>query len=197
MKRFLASLFLAGALFTTPILAQEPEGAKSAEDKKEGLEIWKAVNFVILAGILGYLIKKNVGPLLTARSKEITEGLAAGERANAEAKAKAAAVDLRLAGLEKEIASLRENSRAERDQEAERLKREAQREMERIRRQAAAEIESASKHARVEVQRHAARLALDLAEKKLRDRMSPDTQAALAERFVADMAGDMAGKGAR
>jgi F-type H+-transporting ATPase subunit b len=189
MKRFLASLILAGALFATPVLSQEPDGAKSGEEKKAGLEIWQAVNFVILAGVLGYLIKKNAGPLLTARSQEIRDGLAAGEKANAEAKAKSAEVDRRLAGLEKEIAGLREESRAERDHEAERLKREAQREMERIRQQAAADIESASKQARLEVQRHAARLALDLAEKKVRDRMSPDAQSSLVERFVIDLAG--------
>jgi F-type H+-transporting ATPase subunit b len=190
LKRFLASLILAGALFAAPGLAQEPESAKSAEEKKDGgMEIWKVVNFLILAGVLGYLIRKNVGPLLTARAQDIRDGLAAGEKANAEAKAKAAAVDLRLAGLEKEIAGLREQSRAERDHEAERLKREAQREMDRIRQQAAADIESASKHARLEVQRHAARLALNLAEKKVRDRMSPDAQSGLVERFVIDLAG--------
>jgi F-type H+-transporting ATPase subunit b len=188
MKRFLACLILAGAMFAAPSLAQEPEGAKSAENKKEeGMEIWKVVNFLILAGVLGYLIKKNAGPLLTARAHEIRDGLAAGEKANAEAKAKSAEVDRRLAGLEKDIASLREQSRAERDHEAERLKREAQREMERIRQQAAADIESASKRARLEVRRHAARLALELAEKKVRDRMSPDAQSALVERFVIDL----------
>jgi len=190
MKRFLASLILAGALFAAPSFAQEPEGAKSAESKKEeGMEIWKVVNFLILAGVLGYLIKKNAGPLLTARAQEIRDGLAAGEKANAEAKAKSTEVDRRLAGLEKDIASLREQSRAERDQEAERLRRDAQREMERIRQQAAADIESASKLARLEVQRHAARLALELAEKKIRDRMSSDAQSALVERFVIDLAG--------
>jgi F-type H+-transporting ATPase subunit b len=190
MKRFLASLILAGALFGAPALAQEPEGAKSAEHNKEdGMEIWKVVNFLILAGVLGYLIKKNAGPLLTARSQEIRDGLAAGEKANAEAKAKSAEVDRRLAGLEKDIASLREQSRAERDHEAERLKQEAQREIERIRQQAAADIESASKRARLELRRHATRLALELAEKKVRDRMSPDVQSALVERFAIDMAG--------
>ncbi len=192
MKRFLASLILAGALFAAPSLAQEPEGAKSAESKKEeGMEIWKVVNFLILAGVLGYLIKKNAGPLLTARAQEIRDGLAAGEKANAEAKAKSAEVkDSPPCKDWKKISPVFVNSpHAERDQEAERLKREAQREMERIRQQAAADIESASKLARLEVQRHAARLALELAEKKVRDRMSSDAQSALVERFVIDLAG--------
>lgn len=189
MRRLAASIILAGALFATPIFSQEPETSKSVEEKEGGLEVWKAVNFLILVGVLGFLIKKNAGPLLTARSKAIADGLATGERANAEAKAKAAAVDLRLAGLEKEIAALREQARAERDHEAERIKRETQNEMARIRQQAAAEIESASKLARMDVQRHAVRLALDLAENKLRARMNPQAQATLVDRFTIDIAG--------
>ena len=53
--------------------------------------IWQTMNFVILAGLLGWLIVKQGGPLLAARSKEIAEGLAAGEKAKAEADARAAA----------------------------------------------------------------------------------------------------------
>ena len=45
------------------------------------------------------------------------------------------------------------------------------------------EIESAGKQARLEVQRAAATLAIDLAEKKVRARMSPDIQAALLRRL--------------
>jgi F-type H+-transporting ATPase subunit b len=184
----LAALFLAGALCIAPVRAQEPQGAKS-EEKEGGMEIWKVVNFLILAGVLGYMIRKNGTPLLAARAKGIEAGLAAGERANAEAKARAAAVDARLAGLEGEIAKLREQARADRDHEVARIRRDTQNELARIRQQASSEIDSASKQARLDVRRHAAKLALDLAEKKVRDRMSEGTQAGLVDGFVSDMAG--------
>src|SRR5882672_12948280 len=94
LKQLPATLLLAGAvLFTTgstPVFAQE--GEHKAESEKPGMELWKWANFAILAGFLGWLISKNMGPMLVARSQQITEGLAAGERAKADADARAAAV---------------------------------------------------------------------------------------------------------
>ena len=58
-----------------------------------------------------------------------------------------------------------------------------------IRHHAQMEIESASKQAAIEVRRYAASLALDLAESKVRSRMSLDTQDALFTNFVKKVAG--------
>jgi F0F1-type ATP synthase membrane subunit b/b' len=52
------------------------------------------------------------------------------------------------------------------------------------------EIESAGKQARLDVQRAAASLAIDLAEKKVRARMSPDVQSALLETFLKELTGE-------
>jgi F0F1-type ATP synthase membrane subunit b/b' len=54
------------------------------------------------------------------------------------------------------------------------------------------EIESAGKQARFEVQRAAAALAIDLAETKVRARMSTDVQSALLETFLKDLTGEAA-----
>ena len=200
MKRWVSLLILGGALVAHPLLAQEHEGSKapesSASEHEGGMEIWKLGNFLLLVGLLGYLIRKHGAPLLAARSQEIREGLAAGERAQAEAQARAAAVAKRLSGLETEIAGIRESARLERENEAERLRHDTNSEMMRIRQQVLVEIESSTKQARLEVQRHAAKVALDLAETKIRDRMSTATQAGLVNGFVADMA-DPSRRGAR
>ena len=154
---------------------------------KEPSIIWTVLNFFILAGVLSWLASRFGGPALSARSKEIGEGLAAGKKAEAEAHKRAAEVQAKLANLEKEIAGLRDEARDERDRESERIKRETQAEIARILAQAEFEIESAGKRARVEVQRAAAKLAIDLAETKVRARMSPDLQASLVQGFVADL----------
>ena len=154
---------------------------------KEPSLIWTVLNFFILAGSLSWLASKFGGPMLSARSREIGEGLAAGEKAKASADKRAAEVQAKLANLENEIAGLRGEAKAERDREAERIKRETQAEIARIHAQAEFEIESAGKRARVEVQRAAARLAIELAETKVRARMSPDVQASLVQGFVADL----------
>jgi F-type H+-transporting ATPase subunit b len=152
--------------------------------KAEPAMIWKWLNFAILAGVLGYLISKHGGPLLAARSKQIQDGLAAGTKAQAEADARAAAVQAKLANLEGEVARMRAESRVEREREAERLRSEMERELGRIQQHAAQEIESAGKLARLEVQRFAAKMAIDLAERKVRARMSPEVEAALLGNFL-------------
>jgi F-type H+-transporting ATPase subunit b len=153
----------------------------------QSMLIWTVLNFFILVGVLSWLASRFAGPMLTARSKEISEGLAAGEKAKADAERRAAEVQAKLVNMEKEIAGLREEARAERDRETERIKRETETEIARIHAQAEFEIESAGKRARVEVQRAAARLAVELAENKVRARMSPELQASLVQGFVTDL----------
>ena len=183
MKRYFVML----ALVAIPAFAQESGGAE-----KPSLLLWQTLNFLILAGLLGWLVVKQGGPLLTSRSKEITEGLAAGEIAKAEADARAAEVEAKLGNLEKEINALRGSAREERDREADRIRHDTQAEIARIHHQAEMEIESAGKQARLEVQRAAAALAIDLAEKKVRARMSTDVQSALLETFLKDLTGEAA-----
>lgn len=149
--------------------------------------IWQTINFVILAGLLGWLIVKQGGPLLAARSKEIAEGLAAGELAKTEADARAAQVQEKLSHLETEIAAMRAGAKEDREREAERIRRETQAEIARIHVQAEHELESAGKQARLEVQRAAAKMAIELAEKKVRARMSPEIQSALLQGFLTDL----------
>ena len=173
--------FLLAAL---PALAQESGGGS----EKPSMLLWQVLNFLILAGVLGWLIAKQGGSALKARSKGISEGLEAGEKAKAAADARAREVQAKLANLEQEVSALRTSAREEREREAERIRRDTQKEIARIHFQAEQEIEAAGKQARLEVQRATARLAIELAESKVRARMSGDVQAALLEGFVQDLA---------
>jgi len=180
----IARCCIGAALVAIPAFAQESGGAE-----KPSLLLWQVLNFLILAGLLGWLVVKQGGPLFAARAKEITEGLAAGEKAKAQADARAAEVQAKLGNLEKEIGVLRTDAREEREREADRIRRETQAEIARIHRQAELEVESAGKMARLEVQRAAASLAIDLAEAKIRALMSPDVQSALLQGFLKDLSG--------
>jgi F-type H+-transporting ATPase subunit b len=158
-------------------------------------ELWKWPNFFILAGLLGYLIKKHGAPLLVSRSEGIRESLEAGKKAKAEAEVRAAAVQAKIANLDKEIAALRASCQADLEREAERIRRDAETEMSRIEHQTEAEIISLGKQARVAVRHYAAELAMDLAEQKIRARMSPAIQGALLNNFAGDMSAHEAGSG--
>jgi F-type H+-transporting ATPase subunit b len=174
-------------LSAAPVFAQESGGSSGGAAEKPSLLLWQVLNFFIIAGLIGYMAVKQGGPLLAARSKEIGDGLAAGEKAKAEADARAKQVQAQLANLDQEVAAMRTTAKEEREREADRIRRETQTEIGRIRVQAEHEVESAGKMARIEVQRVAAKMAIELAERKVRASMSPEIQAALLQSFVADL----------
>jgi F-type H+-transporting ATPase subunit b len=93
-------------------------------------------------------------------------------------------VDRKLANLEAEIEGLRQNARREQAAEAERIRQQTATDLARIQEHAAREIDAAGKAARIELKRYAARLAVDLAEQKIRRQMSGDLQSALVDNFV-------------
>jgi F-type H+-transporting ATPase subunit b len=177
ISRALATLALSAA----PLLAQESGSAKP------DMTLWEWLNFAILAILLGWIVVKQGGPALRDRTRQIEEGLAAGQKAKDEAEARASEVQARLAGLEREVAAMRTNAAAEREREAERIHAETQNEIARIQRQGQQELESLGKLARLEVQRTAARLAMQLAEQKVRARMSPELQSTLIQGFLEDL----------
>lgn len=162
---------------------------------EEVSELWKWPNFLLLAGLLGYLIRKHGAPLLDARSRQIRESLEAGEKAKAEAEALAAGVQLKIANLDREISELRAAAHADLEREAERIRRDAETGMSRIEQHTATEIVVIGKQTRLELRQYAAMLAMDLAERKIRSRMSPDVQSTLLDNFAGDISSYSAGSG--
>lgn len=185
LRKNACRLLIGFVLLTVPVFAQQAEPAETA--KKPSVLVWEVANFVILVGLLGWMVVKTGRPYFAARSQGIAEGLAAGEKAKAEADRRAAEVQARLANLESEVAAMRATAKMERERESDRIRRETQAEIARIHQHVEHEIESAGKQARIAVQRAAARLAVELAESKVQARMSPEMQALLLRGFLADL----------
>jgi F-type H+-transporting ATPase subunit b len=191
------------ALFAIALYAQEGHEPKAAEHAPAAHEaaaeghgggheegpgiIWKWANFAILAGGLGYMISKNAGPFFAARTQQIRKDMVDSQEARKQAEARAAEVDRRLAALDAEIAALRSESQREAQAEAERLARHTAAEIAKVQAHAQQEIVSAGKAARTDLKRYSAELAIDLAGKRLRDGMTPETQQALMRGFVRDL----------
>lgn len=186
MKRLLlaAALAVLAAGLPAAALAAEPE-KKEAESSKEGsLKIWEWANFLLLAAGLGYVIRKQAGPYFAARSARISQDILESERTAKAAEARAAEVDRRLASLETEIAALRAESQLESAAETERYAQQTTAEIAKVGTRGEQEIAAAQKAARLELQRYAARLAVELAEQKIRTRMDPDAEDRLVGSFV-------------
>jgi F-type H+-transporting ATPase subunit b len=194
MKRFalIALLLLSFMKWPAPAQERETEAEKVRESQgvtEHGPNVyWGWANFLLLAGGLGYVIKKNAGPYFAQRSLEIRKGMADAEAERAASDAKVAEVDRRLANLQTDIEALRRGAKQEAEADAERVRREAAAEMAKIQSHLAEEIAAASKSATLELRRYSAELALALAEQKIAARMTPQTQDRLVRTFVASMA---------
>jgi F-type H+-transporting ATPase subunit b len=173
---------LLGALLVAP-LAFGAEHKNAAEDEGKWLA-WKWVNFLILAGGLGYLIGKNAGPFFRSRTAGIQKDISESGRLREEAEEKAREIEGRLAALGAEIEKLRAEASAVFSVEGERIRQETERHLARLRQQTEREIESMSKAAREGLHAYAARLALDLAEERIRSCMDAPAQSRLLDAFT-------------
>ncbi len=195
VPRLAGWIFLLTLAAVPPVLLAQPEseaahhtGGAAGEDEESGhLEIWKWVNFLLLAGALGYLGAKNLGPFFVNRSIQIRKGMIDAEEARAKADARVSAVEARLANLSAEIEALRRDAQAEAAAETERLRQETAAELAKMEERARQEIASLGKSARLELKRYSAGLAIQLAAQKLQSRISPESQEMLVRNFIRDL----------
>lgn len=151
---------------------------------------WKWANFGVLAAGLGYLIGKNAGPFFRARTAEIQQGISDAAKVRADAEARAAEIEARVANLAGEVEALRVKSKEEIANEGARVQAETETQIAKIQSRAEAEIASAAKHASSQLKAYSAQLALDLAEKQIRQRLDTQTQTELAGAFIDDLRGE-------
>ena len=186
MRRTALTIAL-GMLVASLAFAQESAATESAEPAMG----WKWANFVILAGGLGYLIAKNAPALFRKRAGEIQEALAEGSRAHKEAQAQAASVELRLSELGAEIENLRRTARDEMAAAESRLRQETEQHLLRVQQQATQEIALLARAVKDDLRRYSAGLALDLAEQRVRSRMTAGTEDGLVAGFLHDLRYDV------
>ncbi len=167
--------------------ADEAGNKAHAAEEEGSMDVWKWANFLILAGGLGYLVGKNAGPFFAARSAGIRKDMENSLAQRQDAEARAADVDRRLANMEADIAALRGEGERSARAEAERMEQHTAAEIVKIQQHSEQEIASAGKAARMDLKRYAAELAVELAEQKVRARMTPDTQDALVQGFVRNL----------
>lgn len=161
----------------------KPE-ASSEKHEQEPNILWKWFNFAILAGGLGYLIAKHAPAFFKSRTEDIQRGIADAKAMRQEADERAAAMDKRMANLEAEIADLRAHAKSEITAEAVRVSSETAGLLAKIQAHAEREIASAAKGATLQLKAFSAKLALELAEDKLRGRMTPTNDRELIGDFL-------------
>ena len=166
-------------LAATPYLA--------AQEQKETSDTWKWANFGILAVALGYGLAKVLPPVFKSRSEEIQKGIAEAQAIKADADRRAAEVEARTNALGADIERFRTQAKAEMQNEGERIRQETAAQIAKLEQKATQEIEAAGSTARRELKAYAAKLALDLAEQRVRARLDTGTEQGLVDGFIQDL----------
>ena len=177
------------ALWLLPLVlfAQNKTSPAEAEPHSDPWFWWKFANFVILVGLLAFMIRKKGGGFFENRTRQIQASMREAEQANRDAQERIVLMERRLAGLGDEIENIRTNMRHEMAAEGERIRVETERHINRIQAQAEQEIESMTKRARRELKMYAAGLALESAEQQLKTRISNDIDGRLVSSFTESM----------
>ncbi|MBI1746287.1 MAG: ATP synthase F0 subunit B [Acidobacteria bacterium] len=162
-----------------------------AGHKKEAHKGWglldtfgKIVNFLVLGGALGYLLKAPLQKFIAQRGHEIQQKLHEAQAARADANAKLAEVQAALARLDAELKSIREQAEREAEVERQRIAKSAQADTDKILGTAKREIENLTKSARADLRSYAAELTVGLAEEMIQRDLKVDDDREVFSRFL-------------
>jgi F-type H+-transporting ATPase subunit b len=165
--------------------AAEEGGAHGAGIHIPWGEILKqGINFLLLAGVLVYFLRKPLSSFLKERSELLRKAIDDAAKARAEAAEKLAAIETRTAKLAGEIAELNAKMDVEASAEARRLQEIAVAEIARIRAQSEFAGEQEVKKAREELRKEASLLSAVAAEELVRKTLSPADQERLVRENI-------------
>ena len=154
-----------------------------------GWEVWKFVNLFLFIGVLIFLLRRPIGASLVARRDTIRKELMRAQEERRAALAKLEEVEARLARLDAEVETVREQAKREAEAERENITRATAEETRRLREQAQREIESAGKVARQDLRRYAAEQSVRLAEDLIRRDIGAEDDTRLMNEYIGDLGG--------
>jgi F-type H+-transporting ATPase subunit b len=202
---FVAALASASAVFAlhaSSSVAQEsplPKGAEPihptgvvaegehAEGNPVVETIARLVNFGILVGALVYLLRSPIAAYLASRSTQIRQELVSASEMRAAASGQLAEIERKMQALPAELESLRKQGAEDVKAEQARIAQAATQERTRLLEQTRREIEMRLRIARRELTEHAAQLAVQVAEQRIRHSITPDDQIRLVDRYASQL----------
>jgi F-type H+-transporting ATPase subunit b len=133
---------------------------------------WKIINTAIFVALLVWFLWKYAPRFFNARSADIQRAIKESTGLKLDADYRYSEVDRKMATLGDEVKRMREQARLEWEREQKRLEEEADADINHIRQNLANEIEAFRLEASQQLRKHTARLALEVAERRLRDRFA-------------------------
>jgi F-type H+-transporting ATPase subunit b len=183
----IAALAVSSGIVAAAAQHEEPAGAEAAHGQTALQTVAKLANFAILAGVLVYFLRSPIGAYLASRATAIRSDLVAAAEMRATATAQLAEIERKLQSLPAELAALKAQGAQDVAAEQARIAQAAALERERLIDQTRREIEMRLRVARRELTEHAAQLAVQVAEERIKRVITPDDQLRLVERYTAQL----------
>lgn len=142
------------------------------------------INFLVLVGLIAWVIRKKGNPALAARRAEVEKELAEAQRLRAEAEKRHAETAMRLEKLDHELAQIRGDMIKAGEVERDRIVEQAEEKAARIRKDTSFLIEQQIKQLRKELTQQAATAAVLAAQELLQERTTDSDQDRLAEGYL-------------
>ena len=153
-----------------------------------GFEFWKFVNLALFVGLLIYVLKKaDIRGAFRARGDSIKAELEKARLERDAALAKLKEVEERIAGINDQVASINQRSKAEAEAERNRIAQSTKEEIAKLTAQAQREIENAAKAAKNGLRSFAAAESVRIAEEIITREMRPEDDARLMMHNVEEM----------
>lgn len=144
----------------------------------------RVFNFSILVGVLVYLLRSPVATYLENRSEEVHKRLESVAAMKVSAQKRLDALDEQMAALPDELEALRASGAKEIAAQETRIREETKSECERLLEQTRRALDFQSRLAKGELIRHAADLAVEIAEEKIRGEINDSDQRQLMDQYI-------------
>jgi len=182
VKGLIFLLFNLHFLFFVPVVLAVEGGEHHVTTWKDW--VWPIFNFLVLVGVLVYFGRKPIREYFRKRTELIEKSLKEAEEARMFAKKALEEVQERLKNTDQEIREIIEGARKAGERERESLIAEGERLRQKILEQARANIEFELDRAKKEIKSEAALIAIELAEKQIKERLGKEEQEALIDEYI-------------
>ncbi len=192
MKKLMSILSAVFAvLISSAVYASEAAEAEGGHEAITFMGDWfpRLVNFAIIAGVVVYFTRKPIRDFFKNRSLEIAKAIQESKEARERAVAALAEMEHKVKDLEAEMNRLIEDARARGEKDKQAIIEEGKKMVSDIDAQVKQGVEVEVQKAVTSLQAEAASLAVDLAEKNIREQIGPKDHERIVKEYITKVGG--------
>jgi F-type H+-transporting ATPase subunit b len=190
MKKYLYILTgIAGVVFASVVFASSGGGHGAEEYTFMGDWLPRIINFAIIVGLLFYFLRKPVRDLFKNRTAEIAKAMEESKAARERALAALAEMERKAREMDAETLTMVADAQARGEKDKQALIEEGRKIVRDIQEQVKIGVDIEVQKAKADLATEAARLAVDLAEGKIKDKISKQDHERIVKDYIASVGG--------